>query len=186
MSVLLFALFFIVYLSLFYLAPAIILKKLTKANKKRKIENIIKDYLLYILITIIYIIINIFMYNMFNDSIKYISNRGLPRVFIYNSSYLGIISILFLLIVFIYTIYTYMFSSKLFAYKKNNEAYLIVGITALFSIFSYYSFYTTLNLSNYSFNNYIINSIYQFDYDTAPYLFFVLVFVKLAISFIKE
>ena len=186
MSVLLFSLFFIVYLSLFYLAPAVILRKITKVSRKRKIENIIKDYLLYAVITIIYVMIYIFMYNVFNDAIKYLTNRGLPRVFINNSSYLGMVSVFFLLISCIYTIYTYMLSKKLFTHKKNNEAYIIIGITALFSILYYYSFYTTLDLSNYSFNNIIINSIYQFDYDTAPYLFFVIVLVKLAISFIKE
>ncbi|MBR4262587.1 MAG: hypothetical protein IKQ35_04410 [Bacilli bacterium] len=187
MSVILFALFFIVYLSLFYLAPAVILKKLTKVTRKRKINNIIKDYSLFAIITTIYVIIYLIMYNVFSDSIKYITDRGLPKVFINNTTTLGIVSFLFLLITFIYTVYTYVLSSKLFAHKKDTDGYIAIGIFALFSILTYYSFYTILGLNNYTFeNNFILNTIYQFDYDMATYLFFVMVLIKLAISFVKE
>ena len=187
MSVILFALFFIVYLSLFYLAPAVILKKLTKVTRKRKIDNVIKDYSLFAIITTIYIIIYIIMYNVFSDSINYLKVRELPRVFANNITTLGLVSVLFLLITFIYTVYTYVLSSKLFAHKKDNDGYIAIGIYALFTILAYYSFYTILDLSSYSFNNNVVlSTIYQFDYDMAPYLFFVIVLIKLAISFIKD
>ncbi len=186
MSVLFFALFFLVHLSLFFLGPAVIEKKLTKVTRKRKLENTTKYYLVYGIITLFYIAIYIIMYNVYNDAIKYIINRGLTNIFSNNVLVLGISAVAYFLITFIYVTYTYILSSKFFQYKKNNDAYTVIGITALLSILSYYSFYSVLDLSLYQFNNLLLNSIYQFDYELAPYLFFAIVLFKLAISFIKE
>jgi hypothetical protein len=186
MEVIFFALYFLVHLSLFFLGPAIIQKKLIKVSRKRKIDNVIKDYSIYVGLTILYIILYVIMYNTFNDGIKYITSRGLTNIFSNNVFILGLVAVFYMLISFIYIVYTYILSSKFFQYKKNNEAYVIIGITALFSILSYYSFYTILGLSSYSFNNIILDTIYQFDYELSTYLYFVIVLIRFAISFIKE
>ena len=188
MEIVKFALFFIIYFSMFFLGPSVLLKYLTKISRKRKDPTLKKDYIIFAGITVIYLLVFYFMYSEYSNIIKVLGASTKTLYYVNDLFLLGGLAFLFLLVSIIYVIFTFYLNQKLYALKMNEKSYIITSIYAFFVIFTYYIFYTFLGLNMYSFesSHYILNFIYRIDYDFCAYFYIVMVGSSFALSFIKE
>ncbi len=187
-DVLKFSLFFVVYFSIFYLMPLLLLKNLVKKSRKKKNPDKIKDITIYAIMSIVYIISFIVMAYYFKDGVDFYTENGILYGIVSDPYSCLLSSLIYLVIAFIYIYYTFYLSSKFMSYKENETAYSVVGVTGFLNIIIYYYFYSILNLDYISYGSSIGVSdlILKLDLDFVAYLFFLLVAIKFALSFLQK
>ena len=187
-DVLKFSLFFVVYFSIFYLMPLLLLKNLVKKSRKKKNPDKIKDITIYAIMSIVYIISFIVMAYYFKDGVDFYTENGILYGLVSDPYSCLLSSLIYLVIAFIYIYYTFYLSSKFMSYKENETAYSVVGVTGFLNIIIYYYFYSILNLDYISYGSSIGVSdlILKLDLDFVAYLFFLLVAIKFALSFLQK
>ena len=187
-DVLKFSLFFVVYFSIFYLMPLLLLKNLVKKSRKKKNPDKIKDITIYAIMSIVYIISFIVMTYYFKDGVDFYTENGILYGLVSDPYSCLLSSLIYLVIAFIYIYYTFYLSSKFMSYKENETAYSVVGVTGFLNIIIYYYFYSILNLDYISYGSSIGVSdlILKLDLDFVAYLFFLLVAIKFALSFLQK
>ena len=187
-DVLKFSLFFVVYFSIFYLMPLLLLKNLVKKSRKKKNPDKIKDITIYAIMSIVYIISFIVMAYYFKDGVDFYTENGILYGLVSDPYSCLLSSLIYLVIAFIYIYYTFYLSSKFMSYKENETAYSLVGVTGFLNIIIYYYFYSILNLDYISYGSSIGVSdlILKLDLDFVAYLFFLLVAIKFALSFLQK
>ncbi len=187
-DVLKFSLFFVVYFSIFYLMPLLLLKNLVKKSRKKKNHDKIKDITIYAIMSIVYIISFIVMTYYFKDGVDFYTENGILYGLVSDPYSCLLSSLIYLVIAFIYIYYTFYLSSKFMSYKENETAYSVVGVTGFLNIIIYYYFYSILNLDYISYGSSIGVSdlILKLDLDFVAYLFFLLVAIKFALSFLQK
>lgn len=168
--------------------PLLLLKNLVKKSRKKKNPDKIKDITIYAIMSIVYIISFIVMAYYFKDGVDFYTENGILYGIVSDPYSCLLSSLIYLVIAFIYIYYTFYLSSKFMSYKENETAYSVVGVTGFLNIIIYYYFYSILNLDYISYGSSIGVSdlILKLDLDFVAYLFFLLVAIKFALSFLQK
>lgn len=182
-----FAIFFALNFSLWYMLPSFLLKSLTKTTKKKD-KEIRNDYVIYLALTGIYILIYTMFYRYFSFAIEDLGDIEGIGYFIDNIHNVSTVAVLFALISIIHSAYTFYVAKRSFKFEHVKYAYIIISTTGLLNVVTYFINNSILNLTNYAFlaEHAFLNFILKVDVEFLIFLFPMIVFSNFALSFIEE